>query len=129
MTPQARLRIVLVEDEPIIAILLEEILTDMGHLVCATEATQAGAVAAVRRECPDIMIVDCRLAEGSGIAAVEDILQEGFVPHIFMTGDDLRAEGLHPAAVVLRKPFRDNEISAAIEKALVPAAPPGPSPV
>lgn len=126
MTRTRNLRIVLVEDEPLIALLLEELLNEMGHDVCATEATQASAVDAFHRERPDIMIVDCRLREGRGIDAVTEILKDRFVPHIFMTGDDLRAEALDPAAVVLRKPFLDIELSKAIEKALAPSTPPRP---
>ncbi|MGV8937380.1 MAG: response regulator [Allorhizobium sp.] len=124
MTAAQNLRIVLVEDEPFIAILLEDLLKDMGHDVCATEMTQAGAVAAYRRESPDIMIVDCRLREGSGLDAVAEILSDGFVPHIFMTGDDLRGQKLDPAAVVLRKPFQVDELIAAIDKSLATTLPP-----
>lgn len=123
MTQTQHLRIVLVEDEPLIAILLEDLLQDMGHDVCATEATQGSAVAACRREKPDMMIVDCRLREGSGVDAVAEILEDGFVPHIFMTGDDLRGQKLDAAAVVLRKPFLVEELGAAIDKALAAGLP------
>ena len=121
MTSTQKLRIVLVEDEPLIAMLLEDLLTDMGHDVCATEATEARAVSAVIRERPDIMIVDCHLREGSGIDAVAEILKDGFVPHIFMSGDNLRGKVLDAAAVVLQKPFFDGELSAAIDQALANA--------
>jgi two-component system, response regulator PdtaR len=111
------LRIVLVEDEPLIALLLEDLLLEIGHIVCATEATQSGAIAAALRERPDMMIVDCRLREGNGIEAMTAILNDGFVPHIFMTGDDLRGQRIDPAAVILQKPFLDSQLSAAIDKA------------
>lgn len=113
------LRIVLVEDEPFIALLLEDLLTEMGHTICATTSTQKDAIDAARLEKPDLMIVDCRLREGNGIDAVAVILQDGFVPHIFMTGDDLRGQKLDPAAVVLNKPFLDKDLIAAIGKAAV----------
>ncbi|WP_246659070.1 response regulator [Rhizobium sp. FY34] len=112
------LRIVLVEDEALIAVLLEDLLTDMGHHVCATESTQENAIAAFLRESPDLMIVDCRLRKGCGIKAMADILKNAFVPHIFMTGGDLRGQALHPAAVILKKPFLDDDLTAAIAKAI-----------
>lgn len=118
VTRTQNLRIVLVEDEPLIAILLEDLLKDMGYDVCATEATEDNAVAAFRRESPDLMIVDCHLREGNGIAAVTAVLKDRFVPHIFMTGEDLRHHRLDPAAVVLKKPFLDKDLVAAINKAL-----------
>lgn len=118
---ERRLRIVLVEDEPFIALLLEDLLGEMGHTVCAVATTQSGAIDAFRQNSPDLMIVDCGLVEGNGIDAVTVILQDGFVPHIFMTGADLRGQKFDPATVVLQKPFLDNDLSAAIDKAMTPS--------
>lgn len=112
------LRIVLVEDEPLIALLLEDLLQAMGHDICATEMTEIGAVAAIRRTRPDLIIADSRLRTGSGLRAVATILEERFVPHIFMSGEDLREHVLDPAAVILKKPFFDPDLVNAIEKAL-----------
>lgn len=111
------LRILLVEDEPFIALLLEDLLQEMGHTVCATTATQSGAIAAAGQKSPNMIIVDCHLREGNGIDAMTAILKDGFVPHIIMTGDDLRGQILDPAAVILRKPFLENELSVAIAQA------------
>ncbi len=116
------LRILIVEDEPLIAMLLEDVLTEQGHAVCATEATQAGAIAAAFRHQPDLMLVDVGLASGSGIAAVEEILRGGFVPHIFLTGDRLLQVKLRPGAIVLQKPFRDADLAGAIDQATAAAA-------
>lgn len=110
--------ILLVEDEPLIAMLLEDVLAEQGHMVCATEATQAGAVAAALRHQPDLMLVDAGLASGSGVAAVEEILRTRAVPHIFITGGRLSPTGLHARAVVMQKPFRDIDLAGAIEQAL-----------
>lgn len=119
------LQIMLAEDEPLIALLLEDLLEAMGHTICAVETTEAGVVATGQRTMPDLIIADCRLREGSGIRAVETILKERFVPHIFMSGDVLRPDALDPAAVILRKPFFDRDLSTAIDKALMfDAAPP-----
>ena len=72
-----------------IAMLLAEVLRELGHEVCATEATEAGAVAAAARHKPDLMIVDDELRQGSGISAVEQITRSGFIPHVFVTGNSL----------------------------------------
>ena len=55
------LRVLLVEDEVLIAMLLIQVLEEMGHDVCATESTEFFAVAAAARCRPDMIIADARL--------------------------------------------------------------------
>ena len=110
------LRILLVDDDALIGTLLAEMLEEMGHVVCGIEATEAGAVRAALRDRPDLMIVDARLREGSGLAAVETILRTTAIPHIFMSGDRL-PDG-RGRAVILRKPFMDRDLADAIERAI-----------
>lgn len=113
-----RLRVLVVEDDAMIAMLLAETLAELGHTVCAVAATEFEAVAAADRDRPDLMIVDAGLSEGDGVSAVETILLAGFVPHIFVTGDPLRVQALCPGAIVLKKPFFEPELVQAIERAL-----------
>jgi CheY-like chemotaxis protein len=112
------LRVLVVEDEAVIAMLFAEVLTGMGHDVCAIESTEADAVAAAVRYRPDLMIVDARLGDGSGVSAVEEILRTRFVPHVFVSGDTLRDQALSPGAVVLQKPFVESDLVRAIQRAL-----------
>lgn len=120
VAPGKKIRVLIVEDEALIALVLAEILEEMGFGVCASEATEAGAVAAAIRHRPDLMIVDARLREGSGIGAVETILRDHFIAHIFLSGDRLAASGLHPRAILLQKPFLEPELALAIRRALGP---------
>jgi DNA-binding response OmpR family regulator len=112
------LRVLLVEDDAMIGMLLADILKEMGHDVCAIEGTQNGAVTAAAHYRPDLMIVDARLGHGSGVTAVEEILRSGFVPHLFITGNISRVMALRPGAVVLEKPFREADLMHAIQRAL-----------
>ena len=112
------LRVLIVEDDAIISMLLAELLAEMGYEVCATAATEAEAVAAARRDKPNLMIVDARLRGGSGVSAVEEILRAGPVPHIFLSGAPGSVRALRPDAVVIGKPFRQAELVGAIEIAL-----------
>jgi CheY-like chemotaxis protein len=112
------LRVLVIEDDALIAILLAELLASMGHDVCATAATAAEAVNAATRYDPDLMIVDAGLGRGSGVSAVEEILRAGPLAHVFVTGD---AEGVRvrkPDAVIVRKPFREAALARAIDAAL-----------
>lgn len=116
------LRILLVEDEILIAMLSTQILEKMGHNVCATATTEAETVAAAARCKPDIMIVDARLRCGSGVSAVAKILLTGRVPHVFVSGDVLGVKALMPDAVVIQKPFFAADLARAMERALHAAA-------
>src|SRR5205085_1570772 len=111
------LRVLVIEDDALIAMLLTEMLAGMGHDVCATAAT---------RYDPDLMNVDAGLGRGSGVSAVEEILRTGPVAHVFISGDAGRVRVRKPNAVVVRKPFREAELARAIDLALAAASPPQP---
>ena len=119
MTP---LCVMVVEDDAMIGPLLAETLTGLGYEVCGIEATEAGAVEAVARHRPDLMIVDVNLAEGTGTAAMERITRAAPVPHLFMSGRTQQAA--MPGEVLLSKPFREADLLRAIERALTPAVAP-----
>jgi len=119
------LRVLIIEDEVLIALLLEDVLTEMGHEVCASVRTAAAAIAAAEVCRPDLIISDVHLHDGSGIEAVATILESGFTPHIFVSGDVLDRRAFHPAAVILQKPFNDRHLTKAIEAALGSAEAPG----
>jgi two-component system, response regulator PdtaR len=115
----APLRILIAEDDAIIAMCLEQVLLEMGHEVCAITRNEADTVAAALLQTPDLMIVDAGLREGSGIAAVDEILKAGFVPHVFATGDFQRVLKHNPSAVVLQKPYDALALVRAIERAVL----------
>ena len=112
------LRVLVMEDDALIGALLAEMLAEMGHDVCAIEATEADAVSAAARHKPDIMIVDARLRGGSGMSAVDAILQIGYVPHFYVSGDTASVRARKPRAVVVEKPFREAALADAISRAL-----------
>ena len=111
------LRIVIVEDDALIAMDLADLLIEMGHDVRAIAQTQSGAVAAAMRCQPDLMIVDGQLSEGSGTGAMRQILANGFVAHFYITGDPLRLTGLASDAVVVAKPFTLYDLASGIARA------------
>jgi two-component system, response regulator PdtaR len=116
------LRVLVVEDDPMIGPLLAEVLEDLGHVVVAVEADADAAVATARDRRPDLLIVDIMLGEQSGIEAVRQILRDGFVPHAFVTGDRLNNLDLGPAAALIQKPYRRHDIVAAISRVIGGAA-------
>ena len=116
------LRVLVVEDEAVIGMLLAQVLGAMGHDVCGIAMTEAEAVALAAQYRPDLVIVDPGLRSGSGVSAVAEILRAGFVPHIFITGDLAGITALKPHATVLEKPFFEADLARAIEQLFRPAA-------
>jgi DNA-binding response OmpR family regulator len=116
------LRILVMEDNAVIGMLLAEMLAEMGHDVCAIETTVADAVTAAVRCKPNLLIVDVRLGDGSGISAVEEICRTEPIPHLFVSGDTSGVKALRPDAVVIQKPFRESDLARAIQCAWDPAA-------
>jgi CheY-like chemotaxis protein len=65
---------------------LETLMEDLGHLVCGTAASQAGAIEAARRDAPDLILMDVNLGRGgNGIDAAEEIRRDLAVPIVFCT--------------------------------------------
>ncbi len=114
------LRILVLEDEPVLALLLARVLEGMGHSVCAIEAGAEGAVQAATQEHPDLVLADMRLANGCGVSAMEAILRIWPVPHVFISGDTEAVLARRPGAVVLRKPVRVEELAWAMQRACDP---------
>jgi CheY-like chemotaxis protein len=107
--------ILVAEDDPIIGMLLVDMLESMGHAVCALINTPSDAVAAAAKYDPDLLLFDIRLANFSGIDAVRQICSTSPIAHIYMSGD-LFPPGL-PDDVVLHKPFVEADLARAIARA------------
>jgi CheY-like chemotaxis protein len=112
-----RLRIMIVEDDGILALDLAELLISMGHDVCAIAGTEAEAVAKAEEFHPDLMIVDGKLREGSGDSAMLRVLQNGDVAHFYVTGNPWSLRERAPDAVIITKPFTLRELERGIASA------------
>ena len=113
--------VLIIEDEPLIAIDLETIVTSLGHHVCAVARTRTDAIDAVRRQRPSLVLADIELADGSsGLDAVNEILDFTDVPVAFVTAHPERLlTGEHPEpAFLITKPFSPDLVKAVISQAL-----------
>jgi CheY-like chemotaxis protein len=110
------LRVLLVEDDKLIGVLLAELLVALGHHVCATAETEAGAVAAAAQHDPDLILLDIALRQGNGISAMRTIAQTSDARHVFMTGAGHR--DIPANAVILQKPFCEPDLLRALAQAL-----------
>ena len=118
---QTRARVLIIEDEPIIAMDIESIVRDQGHEVTGVAVTRDEAVALAMEDRPGLVLADIQLADdSSGIDAVKDILAEFNVPVIFITAFPERLlTGERPEPTFLiTKPFQRSTVKAAIAQAL-----------
>lgn len=113
--------VLIIEDEPLIAMQLEDIVKAQGHRVCATAATRTQAVEAIAHNRPGLVLADIQLADGSsGVDAVDDIHAVIDVPVIFITAYPerlLTGDRLEPTWLVT-KPFREASVTTAMAQAL-----------
>jgi len=116
-------RILVVEDEAVVALDLERDLQEMGYAVCAVTASGEEAIASARRLQPDLVLMDIVIrGEVDGIDAARQIMRETDVPVVFLTahgdaGTIVRAAQTAPYGY-LTKPFNSESLRAAIEVAL-----------
>jgi len=116
-------RILVVEDERIVARDLADTLTDLGYEVAATAPSGEAAITAARELSPDIVLMDIRLAGPiDGIQAAEAIQRERSIPIVYLTAHSdnetlSRARETEPVGYLV-KPFRGPEVRCAIEIAL-----------
>ncbi|WP_440959685.1 response regulator [Oceanicaulis sp. LC35] len=114
-------RVMIIEDEPVIALDLRAIVENAGHTVTGVARTRDQAVALAQKSPPGLVLADIQLADdSSGIDAVKDILDEMNVPVIFITAYPerlLTGEKPEPTYLVT-KPFMPETVSATISQAL-----------
>lgn len=118
---QTHATVLIIEDEPIIAMDLETIVRDLGHEVVSVAVTRDEAVQDALQHRPSLVLTDIQLADdSSGIDAVKDILAEFSVPVIFITAFPERLlTGERPEPTFLiTKPFQRSTVKAAIAQAL-----------
>ncbi|MCK8783036.1 response regulator [Roseomonas sp. NAR14] len=114
-------RVMIIEDDELIATHITQVVEALGHAVCATSSDETAACAAARRLRPELVVADVHLsAGGSGLVAARRILAEAegtAPPVLFVTAfpDLVRAE---PDSFVVRKPWQEATLRAAIGIAL-----------
>ncbi len=131
ISDQIAANVLIIEDEPLIALEIEGLISDMGHRVVGIARTRAEASRMAQEKSPTLVLADVQLADGSsGVDAVNDILRGYNAPVIFVTAYPerlLTGERAEPAFLV-PKPFRHDMLRAVISQALffeIKAGPPG----
>ena len=111
--------ILIVEDEPLIAMMLEDFLDSLGHRVVATCDSVEDALGWAASGGFDVAIIDVQLKDGKSVWPVADKLAEKGIPFIVATGGHVDPPpGQHARAPVLSKPYTIDSIEPAVEQAM-----------
>jgi len=114
----AGVRVLIIEDETLIALLLEDMLTDLGCTILGSASTVEAAIAMLDRTPPDIAVLDINLGGEKSYAVAEALAKRG-VKFVFSTGyTDDRLESPWQDRPVLQKPFGQEQLAEALEAAL-----------
>jgi len=118
---QISARTLIIEDEPLIALDIEQLVTEIGHKVVGIARTRKEASQLATRHKPSLVLADIQLADGSsGIDAVNDILGRAAMPVVFITAYPerlLTGERAEPTFLIT-KPFSPDMVKAVISQAL-----------
>lgn len=107
--------ILIVEDEPLIAMMLEDFLDSLGHQVVGTADTVKDALTRIDKGGFDVAIVDVHLKGGERGWPVADRLVTAGVPFILATGGSVDATpSVHSGVPVLTKPYTIDAIEPAL---------------
>jgi DNA-binding response OmpR family regulator len=110
------MRIMIVEDEPLLAMLLEESLRELGHDVVASAATVEQGLAELDAREIDMALLDFTLGEDSDAVPIAVRLSERGIPFAYLTGHRSLPQGRAiPPAPLLMKPFTIDELDATLK--------------
>lgn len=111
--------ILIVEDEPLIAMMLEDFLDSLGHKVAGTADSLEEALDKVAQGGFDVAILDVQLKGGAKVWPVADALVSAGKPFVLATGGHVEPPPAeHAGAPVLAKPYTIDAIDPALDKAL-----------
>ena len=114
--------VLIIEDEPMIAFQLKEIIESLGHKMVARALTRDEAVKEARATKPGLMLVDIQLADGSsGLDAMDAIMEFHKAPSIVITAypERLLSGRANEPAFLIPKPFRADHVKTVISQALL----------
>jgi len=118
---KSKFRIVVVENEPMLRIVVEDLLSRLDHTIVGWASTASGAVREAESTKPDVILMDIELnGPVDGIEAAERIRRRLGIPSLFMTGSTdvetrRRAQTVGPVGF-LHKPLIERELRASLER-------------
>jgi len=114
-------RILIIEDEFLIALLIEEMSRHLGYRVSGIAHNVTAARMALKKRDFDAVLLDINL-DGRAGPDIADLLAKMAIPFAFVTGYEYAIEPRHEAVPILEKPFSPSELRAFLERLVGPAS-------
>jgi DNA-binding response OmpR family regulator len=111
--PLENQRILVVEDDPIIALDLQSILEAAGATVVGPAHKVSEAISLIEGSKVSAVVLDYRLQVGDTLPLAR-VLQERRIPFLFATSDPEGVAGKYPGAIIVAKPFRPDQLTSAV---------------
>jgi len=116
---ETSLRVLVVEDEAIIGMLIEDMLTEIGCECVDVAASVEGALGVLAKSSPDFAVLDINL-NGKRSFPVADVLKSRAIPFVFLSGYGARGlDEAYAGAKILQKPFRVHDLASILEDAVM----------
>ncbi len=108
----------IIEDESLIALTIQDILSDCGFTSFDIASSSEEAIRAAEHRCPALITADVELRPGCGIEAVNTICGGPPIPVIFITGSPSEVASRMPHHTLIAKPFTSRAVITAVRLAL-----------
>ena len=110
------LRVLIVEDEAVVLMQVEMLLEEAGHIIVGTAMSAEEAVPLIDDLCPELVLLDLQLNDGSsGLDVARAVRDRGDVTIVFLTANSRMLTGdMEGAAAVIAKPFNEKMFSGSI---------------
>jgi CheY-like chemotaxis protein len=126
-SPLQGVRVLVLEDEMVIRVMIEDLLGEFGCRVVGPAGSVAEALTLARSADIDVALLDLNLGDGETGYTVADVLAERQIPYAFVTG--YSADVLKPPHIgrpVLEKPFWGESLATVLRRLVESAAKPEP---
>ena len=108
----------IIEDDFLIATLIEDILRGLGYTSFDFAERAADAIRAAEARCPDLITADQRLTDGKGVDAVRAICAGRAIPAVFISEYQDEVRRLAPDAILIGKPFNERLLGEGVARAI-----------
>lgn len=108
----------IIEDELLLAFTVQEALRELGYATFDIATSMAQAIEAAQAQCPDLIVADHRITDGTGTEAVQSICSDKAIPVVFVTGSGPEVRASLPDALIVAKPFAPSHLASAVSAAV-----------
>jgi CheY-like chemotaxis protein len=108
----------IIEQDAWVVLMIEDALMEVGYTSFDIAASNEEAIGMAAKRCPDLITSDVRLGASCGIETVRTICSDREIPVVFITGTGWEVRRRSEELAVVQKPFRADDLQAAIAKAI-----------